>query len=67
MGFFLKGLPHITYNPGKDGLEAHEGGGDVEDRVRRYRQSPVTHANHEDTSINVRSMRSSVIGGLHSG
>ena len=40
-------------------------GGDVEDRIRRYRQSPVTHANREDTSTNVRSMRSAIIDGLH--
>ena len=42
-----------TYIFTKDGLEAHEGGGDVEDRIHRYRQSPVTHANHEDTLTNV--------------
>ena len=36
-------------------LEAYKGGGDVEDRIRRNRQSPVTHANHEDTLNNIRS------------
>ena len=47
----------------KDGLEAHEGGGDVEDRVCRFRQSPITHANHEDTLTNVRSTRSAINDG----
>ena len=37
----------------------------VEDRIRRYRQSPVTHANHEETSTNVRPTRSAIINGLH--
>ena len=32
----------------------------VEDRVRIYRQSPVSHANHEDAFTNVRSMRSAI-------
>ena len=44
----------------KDGLEAHVEGGDVEDRIRRFSQFPVTHANREDTSTNVRSMRSAI-------
>ena len=42
----------------------------VEDRIRRYCQSPVTHANHEETSTNVRSTRSAIyasIDGLHNG
>ena len=30
----------------------------MEDRIRRNRQSPVTHANHEDTLNNVRSVSS---------
>ena len=32
----------------------------VEDRVRRYRQSPITNANHKDTLTNVRSMRPAI-------
>ena len=40
---------------------------DVEDRVCRYRQSLVAHANSEDTSTNVRSMRFAIIDGLHNG
>ena len=48
-------------------LEAHEGGGDVKGRVRRYHQSPVTRANHEDALTNVRSMGSAIIDGLHNG
>ena len=35
----------------------------VGDRIRRYRQSPVTHTYHEDTLTNVRSMRSAVNDG----
>ena len=30
----------------------------------RYRQSPVTHANHEETSTNIRPTRSAIIGDL---
>ena len=40
---------------------------DVEDRVRRYRQSPITYANHEYTSTNIRSTRPAIIDGLHVG
>ena len=32
----------------------------VEDRVHKFRQSPITNVNHEDTSTNVRSMRSAI-------
>ena len=32
--------PKVTYILSKDGLEAHEGGGDVEGSVRRCRQFP---------------------------
>ena len=42
----------------------------VEERVRRYRQSPVTHANHEDGLTNLRSTRCAIydiIDGLHNG
>ena len=39
----------------------------MEDRIRRYRQSPVTHANHEEMSTNVRPTRSAIINGLHNG
>ena len=39
----------------------------MEDKIRRYRGSPVTHANHEDTSTNVRSMRYAIIDGVHNG
>ena len=37
----------------------------VEDRIvlRRFSQSPVTHANHEDTLTNVRSLRSAINDG----
>ena len=35
----------------------------MEDRIRRFSQSPVTHANHEDTLTNVRSMRSAINDG----
>ena len=59
--------PTVTYIPSKDGLEAHEGKGDMEDRIRRYRQSPDMHDNREDTPTNVRSMRSAIIDGLHIG
>ena len=36
----------------------------VEGSIHRYRQSPVTHANHEETSTNIRPTRSAIIGDL---
>ena len=42
MAFLLNARPKVTYIFSKDGLEAHKGGVCVEDRIRGYRQSPVT-------------------------
>ena len=36
----------------------------MEGSIHRYRQSPVTHANHEETSTNIRPTRSAIIGDL---
>ena len=56
---FPSGNDHVKlmYALFKDGVEVHEGGGDVEDRARIYRQYPMTHANDKDALTNSRSMR----------
>ena len=60
-------LPLKSHASLKVGPKAHEGGGDVEDRIRRYRRYPVAHVNYDDASTNVRSMRSAIIDGLQNG
>ena len=52
--------PEVAFIRREDGREAHEGGDAVEDRLRRYRQCPITHANHEYALANAGSVRAAI-------
>ena len=55
--------PKVTYTLSEHGLEEHEAGGDVRDRVRIYRQSTITLADYEDALTNALFMRSAINNG----